>query len=167
MTLPTLHQIGLENFTIHPPSPPIKLQPVHLTNGTYALRGEASGDDPTKTPYLAALKSKAGTRTVMVAFLSLSNSTDDSFNDDPEACPDGYECFADQWTFNEVGEGGVFPNLRFAGFKGRWEPFKDAAPYGWHVYWKGPSGLHHSVQFDLVPLGSELKAPSGEMVCGK
>ena len=153
-------------MTIHPPRPPIKLRPIRLTNGTYALRGEPIGGDLSKTSYLAALNSKAGTRTVSMAIINIPSPMQDSSEHDPEACPEGFECIADQWTLDEADKYGVYSNLQFAGFKGRWEPFKDAAPEGWHVYWKGNAGLHHQIQFDLVPLAREVKAPSGEIYCG-
>ena len=77
-----------------------------------------------------------------------------SFKSNPEACPDGYECIADQWEMDDAGKDGVYSDFRFAGFKGKWEPFKDAAPEGWHVYWKGNAGLTHPIQLDLVPLAA-------------
>jgi hypothetical protein len=59
---------------------------------------------------------------------------------------------------DEAGSGMVRPNFRFAGFDGKWEPFKDAAPEGWHVYWKGNSGLYHPIQLDLAPLDEHCLA---------
>jgi hypothetical protein len=45
----------------------------------------------------------------------------------------------------------VHLNFKFAGYEGDWEPVKDAAPEGWHIYWKGGGGLYHPIALDLVP----------------
>lgn len=81
----------------------------------------------------------------------LSTPLHESFETQTDACPAGYDCTADQWTLGEFDDG-IYPDLKFGGFKGRWEPFKDAGRDGWHVYWKGNAGVHHPVQFDLVPV---------------
>ncbi|KAF1843490.1 uncharacterized protein K460DRAFT_357213 [Cucurbitaria berberidis CBS 394.84] len=150
-TLPTSQQLGIENFTIHPSTPPLRLRPIRMTNHTYALRSGPIGNDLSRIPYLAALNSKAGTRTVSMAIVHLPSPKRSSFKTNPDACPEGFECTADQWVMDKAGKDGVYSNIRFAGFKGKWQPFNDAAPEGWSVYWKGNAGLYHPVRFDLVP----------------
>ena len=68
-----------------------------------------------------------------------------------DACPTGYECVADQWMFDDAGDDMVHPHFRFAGFGGTFEPFKDAAPEGWHVYWKGNAGVYNPIELELAP----------------
>ncbi|KAF1926401.1 uncharacterized protein M421DRAFT_7012 [Didymella exigua CBS 183.55] len=160
VNLPTSHRLGLENFTVHPETPGLKFLPILLRDddNKYALRGEAVGDDLSRTPYLAALTNKA-TRTVSMKIVYLPTPLRESFDTQTDACPKGYDCTADQWTFDEPtptpgGRRNIYYNLRFGGFKGSWEPFKDAGKEGWHVYWKGNAGMYHHVQFDLVPVVS-------------
>jgi hypothetical protein len=133
--MPSSRQLGLENLTVLSPTPPLKFRPLKLSNGNYAVQGEIDGNDPSKASYLAALISSEGTRSASMASLY--------------TCPEGDECIADQWTFAPW-INSVYANFRFAGFKGRWEPFKDAGKEGWHLYWKGDFGPHHSIQLDLV-----------------
>jgi hypothetical protein len=70
---------------------------------------------------------------------------------EPETYPEGYECVIDQWMFDEAGTDMVHHDFRFAGYQGNWQPFKDAGEEGWHVYWKGDTGLDHPIQMDLAP----------------
>jgi hypothetical protein len=135
--MPSSRQLGLENLTILSPTPPLKFRPLKLLNGNYALQGEIDGDDPSKTSYLAALISNEGTRAASMASL--------------DTCPKGDKCIADRWTFARS-INSVYPDFRFAGFEGRWEPFKDAGREVWHLYWKGDFGPHHSIQLALVPV---------------
>ena len=155
VTLPTTQRLGLENFTIHPETPPPQFLPVRIRDddNKYALRGTDSGDDLSRTPYLAALANQA-TRTVSLKIVYLPTPLRESFETQIEECPEGYECTADQWVFDEddSGDGQILYNLQFAGFTGKWFPFKDAGKEGWHVYWKGDLGVHISVNFDLVPI---------------
>ena len=157
--LPTGHRLGLENFTVSPETPGLKFLPIRLRDDDdkFALRGESSDDELSRTPYLAALTNKA-TRTASLKILYLPNPLRESVETQTDACPDGYECTADQWTFNEPASAASeasYYNLKFGSFRGRWEPFKDAGKEGWHVYWKGNAGVHHPVQFDLVPVVGE------------
>jgi hypothetical protein len=133
--MPSSRQLGLENLTVLSPTPPLKFRPLKLSNGNYAVQGEIDGNDPSKASYLAALISSESTRSASMASLY--------------TCPEGDECIADQWTFAPW-VNSVYADFRFAGFKGRWEPFKDAGKEGWHLYWKGDFGPHHSIQLDLV-----------------
>jgi hypothetical protein len=152
VALPTSQRMGLENFTMHPETPPLQLVPVRISdqdNTTYALRGSV-GDDLSNTPYLTALINPS-THTVSMKIVYLPSPLQASFEANPEACPEGYRCSADQWTFETNSGNGSFVNLGFEGFKGRWVPFKDTRGEGWHLYWKGNAGLHHAVQLDLVP----------------
>ena len=155
VTLPTTQRLGLENFTIHPAMPPPQFLPIRIRDddNKYALRGTDSNDDLSRTPYLAALANQA-TRTVSLKIVYLPTPLRESFETQIEDCPKGYECTADQWVFDEddSGDGQILYNLQFAGFTGKWFPFKDAGKEGWHVYWKGDLGVHISVNFDLVPL---------------
>lgn len=78
-----------------------------------------------------------------------------SFKANPTACPATFQCIADQWQLDTASTSVIsraYKNLRFAQFKGRWEPFEDAKPQGWHVYWKGNAGLNHPIDIDLVPV---------------
>lgn len=161
MNLPTSHRLGFENFTVNPKTPGLKFLPIRLRDDDdrYALRGEGVGDDLSRTPYLAALTNNA-TRTVSLKIVYLPTPLRESFETQTDACPNGYDCTADQWTFDAPATGDLQPggsqktyyNLKFGGFKGNWEPFKDAEKEGWHVYWKGNAGMHHPVQLDLVPV---------------
>lgn len=160
MNLPTSHRLGLENFTVHPETPGVKFLPIRLRDddNKYALRGEGIGDDLSRTPYLAALTNNA-TRTVGLKIVYLPSPLRESFETQTDACPEGYDCTADQWVFDEAtdypgADRQVYFNIKFGGFKGSWAPFKDAGKEGWNVYWKGNAGMHHEVQFDLVPVMS-------------
>jgi hypothetical protein len=146
VALPTSHQLGLENFTVHPTTTPLKFRPIKLSNGNYVLQGDGSN------MYLAALKSKQGTRTTSMAVMHVSQPPLHFINPVVDACPGEYECVVNNWTF-DAGKDMTFPNFRFAGFRGAWEPFKDAGKDGWHVYWKGNAGLAHPIQLDLALLG--------------
>ncbi|KAL1605902.1 hypothetical protein SLS59_003023 [Nothophoma quercina] len=122
----------------------------------YALQGVYVGDDLSRTPYLAALANNA-THTVSMKIVYLPSPLQESFDTHTDACPEGYDCTADQWTFGDdnpmVGDTqSIHYDFRFGGFKGKWKPFKDAGKEGWHVYWKGNAGIHHPVQFDLIPV---------------
>ena len=86
-----------------------------------------------------------------MAIVYIAKPTRRSFKVTSDVCPDGYECVADQWTFDAARSDMVHPDFRFEGFKGNWEPFKDAGKEGWHVYWKGDAGLYHPITLDMVP----------------
>ncbi|KAH4125071.1 hypothetical protein HBI24_190120 [Parastagonospora nodorum] len=150
VALPTSHQLGFENFTVHPETPPLKFVPFRLRNGNFALQGEGSNEDPIKATYLAALKSTTGTRTASMAVMYFSKPIKHS-ETIFDACPEGYECAVDQWMFDAAVDN-VYPNFRFEGFNGSWIPFKDAGTEGWHVYWKGDAGPSHPIQIDMVPV---------------
>jgi hypothetical protein len=77
--------------------------------------------------------------------------TPHSFTINPDTCPEGYECVVDQWTFDAAVDM-AYPNFRFVGFKGNWKPFKDAGKEGWHVYWKGDTGVHAPIHLDMVSM---------------
>ncbi|KAF2999886.1 hypothetical protein E8E13_008275 [Curvularia kusanoi] len=153
VTLPTSNRLGLENFTVHPETPPLKFYPVrvHDDDDKFALRGDDIGDDLARTPYLAALANNA-TRTVGLKIVYLPTPLRESFETQTDACPEGYDCTADQWMFDQTdpGDGQTFYNLQFGGFTGKWSPFKDAGKEGWHVYWKGDGGAPVTIQLDLA-----------------
>ncbi|KAH7382622.1 hypothetical protein DE146DRAFT_234510 [Phaeosphaeria sp. MPI-PUGE-AT-0046c] len=156
VALPSSEQLGLENFTVHPETPPLKFVPLKVINGNYALQGEGGSDDLSDIPFLAALKSTTGTRTISMAMVYMSRPNRQSNNFYPNACPDGYECVTDQWAMDDPGADMVRAGFKFAGFDGKWEPFKDAGKEGWHMYWKGNAGLVHPLHLDLAPVqGSE------------
>ncbi|KAF9694000.1 hypothetical protein EKO04_007862 [Ascochyta lentis] len=156
VNLPSTNRLGLENFTVHPETPPLKFLPIRLRDDAnkYALRGDGVGDDLSRTPYLAAFTNNA-TRTVTLKIVYLPTPLRESFETQTDACPEGYDCTADQWMLDEPGNG-IYQDFKFGGFKGRWEPFKDAGKEGWHVYWKGNAGIHHPLQFDLVPITKDV-----------
>lgn len=135
-----------------PETPPSKFLPIRLraNDDKYALREDSVTDDLSRSPYLAALANNS-TRTVSLKLVYLSTPMRESFETQTDACPEGYDCTADQWTLDEIGDG-VYQDFRFAGFRGKWEPFKDAGKEGWHVYWKGNAGAQHPVQLNLVPV---------------
>jgi hypothetical protein len=149
VALPSSHQLGLENFTVHPTTPPLKFRPVKLSSGNYALQGEDSNNNDSEAPYLVALNSKQGTRTASMAIVHMRQPTPHFFKAHVDSCPQGYDCVVDHWTFDAAMDM-TYPNFRFAGYKGNWAPFKDAGKEGWHVYWKGNAGLSHPIQLDLV-----------------
>lgn len=137
---------------MHPQTPPIKFLPIRLHDNDkkYALQGDSMGDDLSRTPYLAALTNNA-TRTVSLKIVYLPTPLRESFVTQTDACPEGYDCTADQWELDEIDDG-IYRDLRFGGFTGKWEPFKDAGKHGWHVYWKGNADFQYPVQLDLVPV---------------
>jgi hypothetical protein len=161
VNLPTSQRLGLENFTVHPETPGLKFLPVRLRDedNRYALRGVSVDNDLSRDLYLAALTHTA-THTVVLKMVYLPTPLRESFETQTDACPEGYDCTADQWTFDEtVSTSGdrqqIYYNLKFGGFKGSWAPFKDAGKEGWHVYWKGDAGMHHTMHFDLVSIGND------------
>jgi hypothetical protein len=137
---------------VHPETPGLLFRPVLVANGNYALRTA----DAAAPAYLAALESTTGTRTASMAIVSVTMLTAHSFTVDAETCPEGYACVVDGWTFGE-GVGGVYPDFRFKGYRGKWKTVKDAAPEGWHVYWKGDEGVMNPIQLDMVAGDGEGK----------
>lgn len=71
---------------------------------------------------------------------------------DPEVCPKGYKCVADQWKFSAAGDDGVYEDFGYTGYKGEWMPFRDAGVEGWHVYWKGDAGDRDTIGLELEPV---------------
>lgn len=130
----------------------MRFTPVKVTNGNYALQSEGESDNLSDIPFLAALKSNTGIHTASMAIVYMWRPNDQSNSFYLNACPTGYECVANQWTFDDPSTDILRANFRFAGFNGKWEPFKDAGEGGWHVYWKGNAGLVHPIQLDLVPV---------------
>jgi hypothetical protein len=130
VALPSSHSLGLENFTNSPTTQPVKSGPIKAANGKYALRGEGGSVDPIRFPYLAALNSTTGTRTTNMAIVYAQKPTLLSETFKVEICPEGYDCVVDQWIFDEAGADVVHYNFRFAGYRGNWQPFKDAGKKG-------------------------------------
>jgi hypothetical protein len=130
---------------VHPETPGLMFRPVRVANGNYALQTS----DASAPAYLAALKSTTGTHTASMAIVSVTMLTSHSFTIDADACPEGYDCVVDQWVFGE-GVDGVYADFGFTGYRGKWKTVKDAAPEGWHVYWKGDEGVMNPIQLDLV-----------------
>ena len=64
---------------------------------------------------------------------------------EPHACPDGYECTADEWTGVDDGY------LKFGVNRGTFEPVKEA-PEGWIVYWMGSGDEEpiHPIKLEVV-----------------
>ncbi|KZM28229.1 uncharacterized protein EKO05_0011070 [Ascochyta rabiei] len=151
VNLPSTKRPGLENFTVHSETPPLKFLPIRLrdNDNKYALRGGGWGNYLSRAP-LAALTNNA-TRTVTLKIVYLPTPLRESFETQTDACPGGYDCTADQWTLGGL-DYDVYRDFRFGGFRGRWEPFKDVDKEGWHVHGKGNTGIQHPLQFDLVPV---------------
>ncbi|KAF2242387.1 hypothetical protein BU26DRAFT_438867, partial [Trematosphaeria pertusa] len=152
--IPTSQILGLENFTVHPATPPVLFTPIELSPGTgnYAFRAAYSGDDLSQTPYIAALTSNAENHDVSMKVIPLPDPTDESIQLNPNACPENYECKADAWTA-KPNQNGELTALGIEGLEGAWEPIKDAGKGGWHVYWKPDGGdkVYHPIQIDIVP----------------
>ncbi|KAF2035301.1 hypothetical protein EK21DRAFT_84916 [Setomelanomma holmii] len=153
VALPTSQRLGLENFTVSPITPGLNFRPISLANGRYALRGEGDNDVHNDAPYLVALKPLNGTQITGMIVLYLPTPDGELPETAVVACPDDFDCTADQWTFDAAGGDMVHPNFKFARSEGDWEPNKDAAPEGWHVYWRTGGDLYHPITVDLVPSG--------------
>lgn len=151
VALPTSHQLGFENYTVAPTTPGLSFRTIKVSNGNYALRGEGENDGQDRAPFLVVLKDTIGTRTASMKVLYITSPQRIGQDAVAEACPEGYECVADQWTFDGAGEDLIHRNFRFAGYEGTWGPFKDAGAEGWHVYWKGNGGGYTPIALDLVP----------------
>lgn len=158
--LPTTQMLGLENFTVHPITPPFTFMPVQIGgDGRYGLRAlDGIGDDENLEPWVAAIKPKNGIRTVAMKVVALPNPfTGDDYFD----CPDGCDCENDTWTASEGGPQGGLQFFGYGGFHGAWIPTKDAGAEGWHVYFKDlgdgerAAGFGHEILLDVVPVEEE------------
>ncbi|KAF1960709.1 hypothetical protein CC80DRAFT_500984 [Byssothecium circinans] len=142
--LPTSQNLGLENFTVHPDTPPILFAPIKLTSGNFALRAQFSGNDA-ETAFIAALLPTSGSGDVALMIVYAPEPTQESIKNEPDACPEGFTCIADQWT--------VGASLGFAGKggSGTFEAVK-LAPEGWQTLWRtdGEETVYHSITLDVV-----------------
>ncbi|KAF2275765.1 uncharacterized protein EI97DRAFT_434172 [Westerdykella ornata] len=157
LQLPTTHLIGLENFTIHPPSAGLTVLPIRIPKQEpplYALRIPSPSDDLTNTPYLAALlpASNGKPKWASAAPIFVPDPTGETVRKWRDRCPRGWECGADAWVIYSgtdagdesqsagsvcvAGERQPLGKLAYGGFNGHWEAVKDAPnSEGWHVYW--------------------------------
>ncbi len=146
--------LGLENFTVHPETPPVKFIPTMLAEGTFALVTEpvADGQDPNSVPQLAAVTTKDDPQSVELMIIS-NSTTNGPANAKP--CPDGKQCFTDLWDMADGDEDDDYALLVFDGFNGTWVPVIDARPHGWHVYWTAgdgtTNGTNSTIILDLAP----------------
>ncbi|KAF2684393.1 hypothetical protein K458DRAFT_431357 [Lentithecium fluviatile CBS 122367] len=146
--LPNSYRLGLENFTVHPTTPPVTFTPVRLASGRYALRGTpAASAGASETPYIAVFTAKDGSRPATMGVVLAPGSSKEEIDAEPEACENGFECRADVWTGVDGGK------LEYAGKTGTWEPVKEA-PEGWVVYWKGAGDgeVYHPITLEIVPV---------------
>ncbi|KAF2714251.1 hypothetical protein K504DRAFT_450821 [Pleomassaria siparia CBS 279.74] len=141
--IPSTKRLGLENFTVHPETPPVYVTPIPLANNTYALRIPDSGDGLSRTPYIAALdidSQKTGYKTV--------HASAPTGVDVEEGCPADTYCPTDE--FNIYQDGGK--KLAYGGFEGNWNVNKDVSPEGWHIYWMGTDRFgSQDIEIELVP----------------
>ncbi|KAF2188710.1 hypothetical protein K469DRAFT_85383 [Zopfia rhizophila CBS 207.26] len=150
--IPSTKLLGLENFTVNPSTKPIHVQPIRIpSKEAYALRLPYTGDDLTRTPYIAALQPKSANSTKSAAMKVIYAPTPlEKDVGAVEACPRDAQCVSDAWGVAEVGkEGGEGRGLRFEGWKGKWVAVKDAVPEGWHVYWRGEEEEDGKVGYDV------------------
>jgi hypothetical protein len=146
--LPNSWRLGLENFTIHPETPPVTFTPERLSSGNFALRGTYTYDTgATEMSYIAALIAKDGARPITMGLVFAPAPDQGTIDNEPEACPDGFECKADVWTGVAGGE------LKLGSEAGVFEPIKEA-PEGWVVYWKGSGDgkVYSPVRLEVVPV---------------
>lgn len=162
--------LGLENFTVHPVTPPLGVVPIQIPGqSTYALQLAHGGDDLSRTPYVAALllKNNAGCPSVTEPHTSVEASLSIIYVPDPtkktlernaEACPKGMDCVADEFGIvggdARVGDkGDVLGRLVYAGFEGHWEAVKDVVKgQGWEVYWVAAA----KEETQRTPMGTEI-----------
>ncbi|KAF2636953.1 hypothetical protein P280DRAFT_408383, partial [Massarina eburnea CBS 473.64] len=134
--LPESQTLGVENFTIHPESAPVLFTRVNLGSGRFALRGQLSGEDSSETPFIAAMVPTSGAGDYALMFVNTPDPSEESIANEPEACPEGFKCVADQWM------GGPSLGFRSPG-GGKFEPVKQASE-GWIMYWRTPGiGVPH------------------------
>jgi hypothetical protein len=127
--LPTTRNLGLENFTTHPTTPPLYIEPIALPNDVYALRVTDAGDDLSKTPYIAALEDHRYSYTPDV--IGLKTVYASSPVSEVEGCPEQLACITTGFSvYEDVGR-----KLAYGGFEGGWKAERDAGTEGWHVYW--------------------------------
>lgn len=155
--LPPKNELGIANGTNYQQA---LFTPVQQSSGTYALKGGATPTDPSKVPYLVALDSQAGTRTVAMQVLFIPDPSTSNFDAQANVCPDGYACYANLWSMKTPNKDGVYNDFGFSQNTGIWQPYADS-PGGLTVYWKGAAGQYTPIKIDLVPAGTnpELEGP--------
>ncbi|KAH7121022.1 hypothetical protein B0J11DRAFT_54948 [Dendryphion nanum] len=150
--LPSSRRLGLENFTVHPTTPPITFTPLQLAStSSFALALPGGSDDENQNPWLAAFKAHSSTTASFGTIVSLDP------NDVKGTCPaDVEECQANGFTMYQ-GQGGDpgLKRLSFDGFQGgAFQAVKDAPKgEGWHVYWRWtPDPVLVQIEFEVVPV---------------
>ncbi|KAF2012950.1 hypothetical protein BU24DRAFT_261911 [Aaosphaeria arxii CBS 175.79] len=146
--LPSSQLLGLENFTVHPTTPPFTFTPIPIpSTPNYAFRAPFAGDDRTATPYLSAISTTA----------SRSSNLGVLPGPDPNhiaRCPEQKNCSANAFSVYDGDTG--FKRLSLEVFPGAFEAVKDAPNgEGWHVYWRGsggPTAWDRAIEFDIVPI---------------
>ena len=151
-TLPTTRNLGLENFTTHPTTPPIYIEPVALPNNIYALRVTDGGDDLSKTPYIAALEDHRYSYTPDA--IGLKTVYASSPVSEVEGCPEQFACVSNGFiVYEDEGR-----KLAYGGFVGGWKAEKDAGTEGWHVYWvKKSERVSGAIELEIVAKVSTYK----------
>ena len=142
----------MENFTIHPATPPVYLSPVLLKSGAYALKLPYYGDDLSRSPYIAALINTASPGTVGLKTVYVPGPGLKGESGQIVGCPKAYQCVTDAFSVYDGEDGGK--KLGYAGFEGGWRAVKDAAPEGWRAYWvRGVVGESGSIEIEIVAKG--------------
>lgn len=164
--------MGLENFTVHPSTPPLVLLPVLIPNGqgTFALRDISNGDDLSVTSWVTAMvpspASNEAQEGIAIGIVYTPNPLPSSFEASPGACPDGWECIAHRWVLNEADvdrdKGGDEKELSgwevgIQGLDGGWRARKEEEREGWGVWWmrEGEEGEGTRLGVELTPLPLE------------
>jgi hypothetical protein len=162
ITQPNTHFLGLENFTVHPETPPLHLLPIRIPNedSAYALQIPDYTDDLSNLPWIAAiLPKKQDPRSA--ALRKVHGSDPGKIGG---GCPEGTTCVGDGWRVDaaksgDKKEGELVPlgKLGFRGFEGHWEVVKDVPNGGgWHLYWKADDSkeveLGARVEVEVVPV---------------
>lgn len=154
--LPKTQLLGLENFTVHPETPPQTFVPIQIPNKpSYALRIPSGTDDLTRTPWITVLLPKKP--------YPRSASLGEILAPEPgkvePTCRKGKTCIGDGFRIGvprggSTGNGeGSLGKLAFGGFEGHWEVLKDVpGGGGWHLYWKAEHGGNEE-----VPLGTPVE----------
>lgn len=161
--LPGSGHLGLENFTVHPETPPVSFHPVPVPSEPHqALWVDGGADNMDDYPFIAAITWPPGGLRTGMQILNLGDPTNKTMEQNPFNCPAGFICTADTWDVKQEAEGrGFSTKLRYAGYPGGWVAVKDESPHGWSVYWDAKAagdgqpadGTKIDLVFDAVRVG--------------